>query len=497
MPPPKTNMLEEVDFQKVSEYRWDLRGQSMALDHHWFKGKPQDWESWYLSSSSSSSTSPLCNHLLSAISQVPGAKKYEIVFPQKLHTLHKRDVKEAEEEANNKEEIYQSEVQYRIKLHGEDIVLHLQKNKNLLSPDYTETLYSSTGERITTSPQLKEHCYYQGHIINEKDSAASISTCDGLRGYFKHYDQSYLIEPLKLTDQEEHAVYKYEHKELNRAKRSCGMKHSGSKNDLIRTPRAVKSQEEQAFLQSEKFIELYLVLDNAFYKSHKENQTVIRTLIFDVMNLLNVIYNTIKVHVALTGFEIWNDADKIKVVQNSGELFANFLDWCRRDLLKRKAHDHAQFLTGLPFNQRLMGAAASNSICLPTSVSIIEALRKGKFSLVGIMSHELGHVLGMPDLPHTTKCPSGSCAMNQYLSSKFPKDFSPSCRSHFEKFLLSNKPKCLLNVPAPESIITNPICGNGILERGEDCDCGAPEGCSNPCCEAKTCKLKSQASCKA
>lgn len=59
----------------------------------------------------------------------------------------------------------------------------------------------------------------------------------------------------------------------------------------------------------------------------------------------------------------------------------------------------------------------------------------------------------------------------------------------------SIKTDCLsdnLNVPT----ITGSQCGNGIVEEGEDCDCGGEESCgNNKCCNPKTCKFINNAVC--
>uniref|UniRef100_A0A8C2W100 Uncharacterized protein n=1 Tax=Chinchilla lanigera TaxID=34839 RepID=A0A8C2W100_CHILA len=207
-------------------------------------------------------------------------------------------------------------------------------------------------------------------------------------------------------------------------------------------------------------------------------------------------YNTIDIQVALVGMEVWSDGDKIKVEPNIFNTYENFLKWHSSTWGKKKIHDHAQLLSGISFNNRRAGMAAPNSLCSPASVSVVEGKHKDSVALVALMSHELGHVLGMLDIPYTTQCPSGSCVMSQYLSSKFPKDFSTTCRSHFQKYLLSKKPKCLLQPPSPKNVITKPMCGNHLLETGEDCDCGSPKKCADPCCVAVTCKFRSGPGCR-
>uniref|UniRef100_A0A8C0ZPF8 Peptidase M12B domain-containing protein n=1 Tax=Castor canadensis TaxID=51338 RepID=A0A8C0ZPF8_CASCN len=406
------------------------------------------------------------------IKQTPELKLHELVQPKKLHISNKRGIENNQTERYSKEERYAPEVQYQIKLNGQEIILHLQKTKHLLGKDYSETYHSPRGEKTSRSSWNMKHCYYEGHILNEKDSVVSISTCDGLRGYFTHQGQKYMIQPLKSTNQGEHAIFTYNQEELDPARHKCGVRHVGRKESHIRTSRSLKGREVSA-VSTPSFISFCFVVCVLQYEMYKGNLTLMRSFLFDVLNLLNVIYNTIDVQVVLVGMEIWSDGDKIKVEPNIGSTFSKFQSWHHSNLGKKKIHNHAQLLSGIAFTNGRVGMAASNSLCSSSSVAVIEAKRKNSVSLVAVMSHELGHVLGMPDISYTVKCPSGSCVMSQYLSSKFPKDFSPSCRSNFQRYLSSKNAKCILQAPSPKNIITEPVCGNQLLELGEDCDCGS------------------------
>lgn len=75
--------------------------------------------------------------------------------------------------------------------------------------------------------------------------------------------------------------------------------------------------------------------------------------------------------------------------------------------------------------------------------------------------------------------------------------FSPCSIGNICSALLRNsvESNCLTNNRGITTI-GEPVCGNGIVEAGEDCDCGGSSQCgSNACCDASTCKFKNNAVC--
>uniref|UniRef100_A0A2K6JZB7 ADAM metallopeptidase domain 28 n=1 Tax=Rhinopithecus bieti TaxID=61621 RepID=A0A2K6JZB7_RHIBE len=430
---------------------------------------------------------------VSAIKELPGVKKYEVVYPIRLHPLRKREVKEPEQQ-----EQFETELKYKMTVNGKIAVLYLKKNKNLLAPGYTETYYNSTGKEITTSPQIMDDCYYQGHIINEKDSDASISTCRGLRGYFSQGNQRYFIEPLSPIhwDGQEHALFKYDPDEKNYDS-TCGTDgvlwaHDLQQNIARPATRLVKSNDGKV-QKHEKYIEYYLVLDNGEYN---ENQDEIRKRVFEMANYVNMLFKKLKTHVALVGMEIWTDEDKIKITPNASFTLENFSKWRGSVLPRRKHHDIAQLITATEFAGMTVGLAFMSTMCSPYhSVGVVQDHSDNLLRVAGTMAHEMGHNFGMFHDNYSCKCPSTICVMDKALSFYIPTDFSSCSRVSYDKFFEDKLSNCLFNAPLPTEIISTPICGNQMVEMGEDCDCGTSEECTNICCDAKTCKIKAGFQC--
>uniref|UniRef100_A0A098LWW8 Metalloproteinase, ADAM28-like protein n=1 Tax=Opheodrys aestivus TaxID=186591 RepID=A0A098LWW8_9SAUR len=424
-------------------------------------------------------------------------KDYEVVYPQKVHALHKRDVGEAQKPDQKTK--YEDTMQYEFKVNGEPVVLHLEKNKELFSKDYTETHYSPDGREITTSPSVEDHCYYNGHIQNDTDSTASINACHGLRGYFKNDGEKYLIEPLKLSNSEAHALFKYESLEKEDTNpKICGVTNTTWESDgpLKKTSRISTDAEKKEYLQAKKHVELYIAADNRVFRKFNRNMTAVRIRVFDIVNYINVVYKVLNTHIALVGLEIWSDEDKIEVHPTAGVSLDRFSKWRETVLLKRKRNDNAQLLTGIDFSGPTVGLAFVGTMCSSSfSTGVIQDHSNNPISIGATMAHEMGHNFGMEHDSDLCTCNAGTCIMTAQQSYNPPKDFSSCSFQEYQNYIMSKTPQCIINRPSIKDIVSPPVCGNDFVEEGEECDCGSPKDCKNECCNPATCKLKPGAKC--
>ncbi|XP_051016723.1 disintegrin and metalloproteinase domain-containing protein 28 [Acomys russatus] len=430
------------------------------------------------------------------VKELPKAKKYEVVYPIRLHPLHKRETKEPEQK-----EAFETELKYKMTVNGKVAVLYLKKSNKLLAPGYSETYYNSSGKEVTTSPQMMDSCYYQGHIVNEKASEASISTCQGLRGYFSQGDETYFIEPLssESLDEQAHALFKDDPNEVQE-NGSCGVDSvpwlRGLHQDVVLSGTRLFKMNDELAQEPKKYIEYYLVLDNGEFEKYNKNLAEIRKRVLEMANFVNMLYKKLDTHVVLVGLEIWTDKDKIKIAKDANVTLNNFSKWRRNDLLKRKHHDIAQLISSIDFSGSTVGLAFMSSMCSPYhSVGVIQDHSSHHLRVAGTMAHEMGHNLGMIHDYLSCRCPSEVCVMEQSLRFHIPTDFSSCSHVNYRHFLEDKLSQCLLNTPLPSDILSTPVCGNQVVEMNEDCDCGTPEECTNQCCDAKTCKVKAGFQC--
>lgn len=415
-----------------------------------------------------------------------GVEIYEVVRPIRLHSLNKRNIQSSRPEA----------VRYGMSFRGKDIEMNLKQNSDMLTKEYSETYYTENGQPQTFTPQHMDNCYYQGSIVDESDSMVSVSTCDGLRGFIQTAKQRFLIEPMSEDEDGDHAVLKFD--DVHDKPAVCGVTNTSW--DPVYPARTSKSRSRASgpsMLQQQKYVELYLVADNREYNNMGKDIPALRKRVFEIINFVNAVYKPLNTFIALTGFEVWTDSDKASVTSPAGATLDSFTKWRNNDLRKRKRHDNAQLLTAIDFDGATVGLAFIGTLCSDHSTGVIQDHNSRAIAVGATLSHEMGHNLGMSHDTSSCVCPDNSCIMAAALSYNIPRRFSSCSSNGYGDFLNNRNPECLLNKPSYKELVTPPVCGNGFLERGEQCDCGSIEECTNPCCNATTCRLAPDAQCAA
>ncbi|KAF6834945.1 adam protease adm-b [Colletotrichum plurivorum] len=132
-----------------------------------------------------------------------------------------------------------------------------------------------------------------------------------------------------------------------------------------------------------------------------------------------------------------------------------------------------------------------------------------------VVAHEVGHTFGAVHDCMSQTCSNGDANMNrccplssstcdaagQFIMNPSTatgiRAFSPCSIGNICSGLLRNQVKstCLVNNRDVKTILESQ-CGNGIVESGEDCDCGGESGCgNNRCCNPTTCKFTTNSVC--
>ncbi|KAI6657017.1 hypothetical protein LOD99_11242 [Oopsacas minuta] len=344
-----------------------------------------------------------------------------------------------------------------------------------------------------------QHCYYHGVVRGVSGSRVSISTCkNGISGFI--FDSTDLYQLEQYGDEGVHFMYLSEDAvgegEVCGVAEDSPISHVNSfRQKLLRNRRD----------QANKFVEFYLVMDNAHYILTGSDTSISRQYAIEVANHMDFIYRSIGVRIALVGAEVWSTTD---FITTSGDLDILLEQWVRYlpTLINTKADDglvidNAHIITGLSNSQsNVIGKAPLNSMCLSASGGVNrDTTGSLPTRIATTLSHEMGHNFGMnhDEGRACYDCPDENrgCVMNAFLRNPSPSDFSTCSVDDLHTALASGVGTCIYN--PPPRLFTDPICGNAFVEEGEECDCGSDTECPDidPCCQPGVCELYPWAEC--
>ncbi|XP_063077971.1 zinc metalloproteinase-disintegrin-like MTP4 isoform X2 [Engraulis encrasicolus] len=433
------------------------------------------------------------------VRQLPNVAHYEVVRPLRLNGRHKRSLSQGDGTKR-----YPDELWYELHFAGRNHTVHLEKNRLLIGRNFSETHYNQDGTSVTTLPfnnnQSLDHCYYHGYIQDLEDSSVSVGICSGISGVLRARQQVYLIEPLGAGVEGEHAVYRPEH-----LKGTGGASNTTEGRDNAIPPRVARvyhpsGQRNMPRFDKPRYVQLYLVVDKTEYERYQTLENV-RERMLQVAHLIDSYYRPVKIRVLLVGMEVWTAYDKFPVSISEDQTLTDFLKWLNEGHAKKVHFDNAHFVTGIDFLGETVGLANKFAMCSERSGGVNQDYHESAYALAGTIAHEMGHNLGMShDEPGCYCGPDyeSKCLMLDTVNKHsivFPSLFSDCSLKQLSDFLNSPAIGCLDDPPQPDSLYGGALCGNGVLDSGEQCDCGPAEDCNNPCCDASTCHFTDGSEC--
>ncbi|XP_028911005.1 disintegrin and metalloproteinase domain-containing protein 21-like [Ornithorhynchus anatinus] len=384
---------------------------------------------------------------------------------------------------------------YVLPLDGQSRLLRLHPKKLLLAPRLPVFTYTDGGALAVDQPFVPDDCYYHGYVEGTPESLVALSTCSGgLRGMLQVGPLVYEIEPLPASRTFEHLVSRSGAGEPSPMK--CGLTDDLLSSLRFPGPQAGNVTPRQGPMDGwwthSRFLELAVVVDHRRFVYSRRNETKVREDVVNVVNVVDSLYQLLNLKVSLVGIEIWTQRNLVDTDASIYEVLKDFSLWKLDSLSGRLPHDCAHLLVGRRF-AGVVGLAFVGGICDPRASSAVDAfVRDRLLPAARTVAHELGHNLGMAHDFGSCSCRRKLCVMHAFLSDA--NVFSNcSYRNYFST--ITQRGLCLVNAPPAEAVFRLERCGNRVVERGEECDCGPPGDCKWDLCCRTDCRLRAGAVC--
>uniref|UniRef100_A0A671MGM6 Disintegrin and metalloproteinase domain-containing protein 23-like n=1 Tax=Sinocyclocheilus anshuiensis TaxID=1608454 RepID=A0A671MGM6_9TELE len=350
-------------------------------------------------------------------------------------------------------DVHLAQASFQLDAFGTTFTLDLTLNNDLLSSDYMEIHYEKDKPVLSRGG---EHCYYQGHVRGKEDSRVALSTCNGLHRNATSCLNVMLSECIIWI--------------------------------------LLFSKMPRNIFEEIKYLEIMIVADHNTFKRHKSKKHT-RNFAKSVVNFVDAIFKEqLNTRVVLVAVEIWTDRDRIPLSVKPLEMLRDFSKY-RQQNININA-DAVHLFTNVTFHYGRSGVAYIGGVCSKErGIGVNEF--GSTWTMAASLSQSLAQNLGIQWDPVIRRSKFCGCmeswvgCIMEDTGVQHPRRFSKCSITDYRNFLLRGGASCLFN--KPNKLFEATECGNGYVEVGEECDCGARMECYKDCC--KKCSLSNGVHC--
>ncbi|XP_057608328.1 disintegrin and metalloproteinase domain-containing protein 5-like [Chionomys nivalis] len=388
----------------------------------------------------------------------------------------------------------ENHIAYLITIAEKPYFVHLKKQSYITS---TSVIYTYDNYDIRRSQPLSflESCTYNGYVAGFPNSLVTLSICSGLRGTIQFQNVSYGIEPVETISGFVHVIYEITNDNTEIPVLEEDQSYYWYNDSQFQFERNVKKT--SLVKLSPRYFEMDIVVDKKLFDYMGSDIKTVIQKVTHVIGLVNTMFSMLELTVVIHSIEIWSKGNRISVPESPKSLLIAFLNW-KRDQKQK----HVSYLLAFDEHPASIGALYPGELCRVDFDVAVALYPKGlsleSYSVIVAQLLSLGMGLTY-DNTDTCHCTGDVCLMTPkaiYFGGM--KSFSTCSLDDFKQLSMGKDLGCLQDWPMERKPQRRPrrICGNGVLEGKEQCDCGTLKNCTHrACCDPMSCRLKSKALC--
>ncbi|XP_063714597.1 disintegrin and metalloproteinase domain-containing protein 11-like isoform X2 [Symsagittifera roscoffensis] len=393
----------------------------------------------------------------------------------------------------------------------------------LVTPLFDRATFYVDGKRKDAAPFTDEPpCFFQGHEIgNPSHSFLSLSTCNknSTWGHLKLNETEYFLEPNSAHPTAQPENWKklvFTRPKSTSIKGISRTRRQASSWLDVPSVKPLKQQDyfrllsqvTETFLFNRKTISLSVYVDKDLASDFR-TESDLKKYLFALINIVDGIFfkDLYRTHVVLNEVKVWSAVNLVDLSADVEKNLRNFLMHLET-LPQMPPSTVTLLLTGKKLVVPFESASNYRSICDPKKSAGVIRIFPDKMTdqseTPNTVALVLGNILGLTHDGSTACNCSEGCIMSKFSPYVLSK-FSRCSKNEYLQLVTSGRGFCLFDSISKSmdgGVNHNHqqrlgLCGNGLMDPGEECDCGTQLECAltghSSCCSQ--CMLTASAQC--